>query len=224
MGNLLIARTRAAVCGLRSSQHMLTRATLLGVAAALVLALATTCGPTLPPTTAPPQPDPTFEPLRATLQTYIDQTQPFRKQAEQVAERVPGKAAPTPAAEEAVRARQNALADALQTKLRANAKPGDILTPAIAEAITRQLEAALASVRRDLILDELAEQVEGRPLPGTPMINQPLAAPRVPPRRSEEHTSELQSQSNLVCRLLLEKKKNKRMYRAAAPIAARSTT
>src|SRR2546430_3834814 len=28
------------------------------------------------------------------------------------------------------------------------------------------------------------------------------------PARSEEHTSELQSQSNLVCRLLLEKKKN----------------
>src|SRR2546430_15125534 len=28
------------------------------------------------------------------------------------------------------------------------------------------------------------------------------------PLRSEEHTSELQSQSNLVCRLLLEKKKN----------------
>src|SRR2546427_3205357 len=32
------------------------------------------------------------------------------------------------------------------------------------------------------------------------------------PARSEEHTSELQSQSNLVCRLLLEKKK-KRKYR-----------
>src|SRR5256886_5467979 len=35
--------------------------------------------------------------------------------------------------------------------------------------------------------------------------------PSMPPRtgaaRSEEHTSELQSQSNLVCRLLLEKKK-----------------
>src|SRR2546427_7441811 len=28
--------------------------------------------------------------------------------------------------------------------------------------------------------------------------------------RSEEHTSELQSQSNLVCRLLLEKKKSRR--------------
>src|SRR5256886_12541163 len=31
---------------------------------------------------------------------------------------------------------------------------------------------------------------------------------RHPSKRSEEHTSELQSQSNLVCRLLLEKKKN----------------
>src|SRR2546430_5991520 len=29
----------------------------------------------------------------------------------------------------------------------------------------------------------------------------------IPQQRSEEHTSELQSQSNLVCRLLLEKKK-----------------
>src|SRR5438270_10599796 len=32
----------------------------------------------------------------------------------------------------------------------------------------------------------------------------------VEPHRSEEHTSELQSQSNLVCRLLLEKKKKKK--------------
>src|SRR5688572_31297294 len=31
--------------------------------------------------------------------------------------------------------------------------------------------------------------------------------------RSEEHTSELQSQSNLVCRLLLEKKKKKKIYK-----------
>src|SRR2546427_2876181 len=45
-----------------------------------------------------------------------------------------------------------------------------------------------------------------------------LARPVIPPphgrrphaeQRSEEHTSELQSQSNLVCRLLLEKKKKK---------------
>src|SRR5688572_32491560 len=33
--------------------------------------------------------------------------------------------------------------------------------------------------------------------------------PRARRRRSEEHTSELQSQSNLVCRLLLEKKNKK---------------
>src|SRR5688572_32555352 len=33
------------------------------------------------------------------------------------------------------------------------------------------------------------------------------SAPVKPFSRSEEHTSELQSQSNLVCRLLLEKKK-----------------
>src|SRR2546430_3538313 len=47
------------------------------------------------------------------------------------------------------------------------------------------------------------------PLPATtgyetyePVFRQVMA-----PARSEEHTSELQSQSNLVCRLLLEKKK-----------------
>src|SRR2546430_3423439 len=34
--------------------------------------------------------------------------------------------------------------------------------------------------------------------------------------RSEEHTSELQSQSNLVCRLLLEKKKKQKPRRSRA--------
>src|SRR2546427_7911489 len=34
-----------------------------------------------------------------------------------------------------------------------------------------------------------------------------LVRRQMSPERSEEHTSELQSQSNLVCRLLLEKKK-----------------
>src|SRR3989475_891615 len=38
----------------------------------------------------------------------------------------------------------------------------------------------------------------------------PPGAPEFCWMRSEEHTSELQSQSNLVCRLLLEKKKNNR--------------
>src|SRR5438477_6442674 len=41
------------------------------------------------------------------------------------------------------------------------------------------------------------------------------AGPRSPLRsRSEEHTSELQSHVNLVCRLLLEKKKTKHVYRS----------
>src|SRR2546427_9327328 len=38
----------------------------------------------------------------------------------------------------------------------------------------------------------------------------PLLGRQLRQRRSEEHTSELQSQSNLVCRLLLEKKKKKK--------------
>src|SRR5260221_5346350 len=45
----------------------------------------------------------------------------------------------------------------------------------------------------------------GRPRPRTPSGPGPAPGP-VPPR-SEEHTSELQSHSDLVCRLLLEKKK-----------------
>src|SRR2546430_13703276 len=39
----------------------------------------------------------------------------------------------------------------------------------------------------------------------------PSGVPETRPGRSEEHTSELQSQSNLVCRLLLEKKKKQPM-------------
>src|SRR2546429_3127008 len=41
-----------------------------------------------------------------------------------------------------------------------------------------------------------------------------LAHPR---KRSEEHTSELQSRLHLVCRLLLEKKKNKFLDQNATP-------
>src|SRR2546430_8972456 len=46
-----------------------------------------------------------------------------------------------------------------------------------------------------------------------------------PPLRSEEHTSELQSQSNLVCRLLLEKKKQQQTRPAHnAPTLEQSST
>src|SRR2546430_7172966 len=57
-------------------------------------------------------------------------------------------------------------------------------------------------------------------------IGEPVDDVGVPHLRSEEHTSELQSQSNLVCRLLLEKKKEhhnsfspySRNYRTRHPV------
>src|SRR5215216_6825701 len=45
--------------------------------------------------------------------------------------------------------------------------------------------------------------------PGCTGPRRPGTAPRTP--RSEEHTSELQSPDHLVCRLLLEKKKKKKI-------------
>src|SRR5205807_7293404 len=53
----------------------------------------------------------------------------------------------------------------------------------------------------------------------SPIASPPCAAPTASSsyagavRRSEEHTSELQSPCNLVCRLLLEKKKHRRVRR-----------
>src|SRR5688572_32038251 len=66
--------------------------------------------------------------------------------------------------------------------------------------------------------------IHRKPLTGAPHMSHPTAAYNkgrtrskiTDPEstrareRSEEHTSELQSQSNLVCRLLLEKKKKKK--------------
>src|SRR2546430_7388990 len=58
--------------------------------------------------------------------------------------------------------------------------------------------------------DDLRDRVGGvgraGPLAVPDVLARPVGQPRLR-RRSEEHTSELQSQSNLVCRLLLEKKK-----------------
>src|SRR2546427_1123368 len=46
-----------------------------------------------------------------------------------------------------------------------------------------------------------------------PRVQQRVVAHLGRKDRSEEHTSELQSQSNLVCRLLLEKKKKKKIIK-----------
>src|SRR3712207_9011714 len=58
----------------------------------------------------------------------------------------------------------------------------------------------LARLRRDQYRHAGAQ---GRPV-------HPRAAAHRRPRRSEEHTSELQSRQYLVCRLLLEKKKDRK--------------
>src|SRR2546430_9501770 len=55
------------------------------------------------------------------------------------------------------------------------------------------------------------------PKPQEPPRSDPRRAhAAAPSSRSEEHTSELQSQSNLVCRLLLEKKKKSTLTLSAS--------
>src|SRR5437588_6736711 len=62
-----------------------------------------------------------------------------------------------------------------------------------------------AAIILNYLSDRVAEQLES--LRAAHAIV--LTADPVPVGRSEEHTSELQSHSDLVCRLLLEKKKKK---------------
>src|SRR5690242_21397279 len=57
------------------------------------------------------------------------------------------------------------------------------------------------AVARRVLRDAVGEDTEGA-------VHPVLRGRAVPAERSEEHTSELQSHVNLVCRLLLEKKKN----------------
>src|SRR3989442_10977575 len=61
-------------------------------------------------------------------------------------------------------------------------------------------------------------QVPRRPRPDDRLPREDPRALRVldPLRRSEEHTSELQSRPHLVCRLLLEKKKKDEVIRATS--------
>src|SRR2546430_7790502 len=65
------------------------------------------------------------------------------------------------------------------------------------------------------VVDDPAEKGDIRPGPQRDVHVRERAGPGEPriDMRSEEHTSELQSQSNLVCRLLLEKKKRIRLLR-----------
>src|SRR3712207_8810415 len=66
----------------------------------------------------------------------------------------------------------------------------------------------LAAQRDSLVGAQLLELAEGR-MGG---LKAGLQLRELSGLRSEEHTSELQSRQYLVCRLLLEKKKNKHIY------------
>src|SRR5688572_32514970 len=90
-----------------------------------------------------------------------------------------------------------------------------------AGAIGSSVSADLTHAGLDItVIDQWPAQVEALKATGL-HIQIPDGDVKVPMRalhlcelasanRSEEHTSELQSQSNLVCRLLLEKKKKKK--------------
>src|SRR2546422_6669721 len=67
----------------------------------------------------------------------------------------------------------------------------------------------------------------GMKLPSSPSFSSTALPMRVMIRRSEEHTSELQSRLHLVCRLLLEKKKTDKIQQCLthifdAKVAARN--
>src|SRR5438034_7119819 len=61
---------------------------------------------------------------------------------------------------------------------------------------------------------------------GEPLVDRVdrVANPQAQVGRSEEHTSELQSHSDLVCRLLLEKKKKKTKPNRLSPIIIKQCT
>src|SRR6266480_7873793 len=71
---------------------------------------------------------------------------------------------------------------------------------------TATTEIYTLSLHDALPIFELAEQPARQPGDRRPGVGRGVEGGR--PRRSEEHTSELQSHVNLVCRLLLEKKNN----------------
>src|SRR5256885_9584243 len=66
---------------------------------------------------------------------------------------------------------------------------------------TTLFRSGVAAVLDHDVVEVLLRVRPGRARVGEPVVEDDLAA------RSEEHTSELQSPCNLVCRLLLEKKK-----------------
>src|SRR5438445_4668889 len=80
---------------------------------------------------------------------------------------------------------------------------------------------ALASVIRRRTVKRLDEAVG---ITTRAIVFRVRADQRCPDERSEEHTSELQSRQYLVCRLLLEKKKQKTTKQDEIPRSSTQTT
>src|SRR5690606_41985416 len=74
------------------------------------------------------------------------------------------------------------------------------------EIYTLSLHDALPIFANDVFYNTFRDALQGGSNQGARTVKDALAG-EVPVNRSEEHTSELQSRENLVCRLLLEKKK-----------------
>src|SRR5690606_10809281 len=78
----------------------------------------------------------------------------------------------------------------------------------IADDVRAKLETLPGVERVEVDMSEMSKEKRDELFGRT--LNAPIASPESKTRiigRSEEHTSELQSRENLVCRLLLEKKK-----------------
>src|SRR2546430_12597947 len=91
--------------------------------------------------------------------------------------------------------------------------PRSTLFPYTTLSRSRTLDVEFDFVEHELVLrtdDGAVHQIPLRPRPVAEFYRlyvKALETLAIRVKRSEEHTSELQSQSNLVCRLLLEKKK-----------------
>src|SRR5690606_13239495 len=78
------------------------------------------------------------------------------------------------------------------------------------ENTSNKLDAIYEASRKLWLADYLPADADGGELAPDGRVMEMLSEHTLEGWRSEEHTSELQSRENLVCRLLLEKKKHKR--------------
>src|SRR5690625_6782625 len=87
---------------------------------------------------------------------------------------------------------------------------GEVILTSQRYASRASAENGISSVQRNSPSDDRYERLESR-------AGQPYFTLKAENGRSEEHTSELQSRGHLVCRLLLEKKKQTTIARDPSP-------